>query len=984
MDSISRAAINLEGLEPPKQSIPLWDFSTPDSVEDCTDISDQDIGGYSQMSVSHVAATDQEPAHLWFRGHISNRLPAEDHKVQRTGYAAWRTIERPRSIMGRSFWDIEGFNYLALRMKSDGRKYNVNLQTDSIEEEDLHQHRLYTQRPGTWETVLIDWTEFVRTHRGTIVEPQSEMFRERLKTLGVGLTDRRAGPFEFKLSRMWATNGLSDKELEEAGSNGPAYIPRRLDHAPSICLLTLVVMYCDGYVPAKASVTVLSFVTDQLLPEAGRKQKRRVKSEQSASPSMEDFSSLLSPLKARTISQESTSIWHEFLKVSWAIADLDRLFNFFRSLPGLFQARQNILQNVLQEGQVAVPQIALSQKSLLGAFVRRSKLEFERLVFQDAVALWQSYSQFRAPARPHYLVAPAFEGLDPSTANDLHAAMNRGFDEEKSPRNVSSSYDMERMLSFQVEKMQKTGIRLPEELKSRLHSIAKPSTEASSLVHYIRFLDSWYAGDYQSSFDNLHRYYDYAMHNKGRSHYQYALLNMAILQADFGCYEDATAAMQETIATARENKDMPCLNFSLSWLYHFRTLYGEHTNDSSGTALVGKDRKSLEFLKSKAQENGMWSLVSSTLLNEAKLVLSTGESPYEALESSYQSSFLNLHHHVTSVEAAQLLTRSAIFGRLGITSASTINCNLVLSCYSTTSPAEEVMRARCRNAYTSALVGDQPAASKSIDIISTTTIHNLQLHQYAITYSNLLNLERSLHLMDLTQAENLHCSLKPMPPPDPDLKVQHRLLHIDYLVRISSFEEALKEVQQLADFCEQDQPDVYHRIRLLSTKAKIWRAVGRPQKGFSLAIRATAAAWRARVLPALWEATGVLAGVLSSLEEYDAAEKLVASVLYQAMETGDAELVGDLHSAATDAFMGQAGRKKDPEDRRPLLLRALASIREACESYEKIDELIKIRDTREKSIRILSILDDKAAVDIETKKLGDLNEKNQGLRELGM
>ena len=112
------------------------------------------------------------------------------------------------------------------------------------------------------------------------------------------------------------------------------------------------------------------------------------------------------------------------------------------------------------------------------------------------------------------------------------------------------------------------------------------------------------------------------MHNKGRSHYQYALLNMAILQADFGCYQEAMASMQETIATARENKDMPCLNFSLSWLYHFRTIYGQEVDIKTEKAFMGKDRKALEFLKSKAQENGMWSLMSSTVLNEAKLALS--------------------------------------------------------------------------------------------------------------------------------------------------------------------------------------------------------------------------------------------------------------------------------------------------------------------------------------------------------------------------
>lgn len=112
------------------------------------------------------------------------------------------------------------------------------------------------------------------------------------------------------------------------------------------------------------------------------------------------------------------------------------------------------------------------------------------------------------------------------------------------------------------------------------------------------------------------------MHNKDRSHYQYALLNMAILQADFGCFEEAIAAMNETIAMARENKDMDCLNFSLSWVYHFRTAHMSRRKTGVGGLMVGSDEENLKFLKAEAKDRRMWSILSSTLLNEAKLCLS--------------------------------------------------------------------------------------------------------------------------------------------------------------------------------------------------------------------------------------------------------------------------------------------------------------------------------------------------------------------------
>jgi anaphase-promoting complex subunit 5 len=118
------------------------------------------------------------------------------------------------------------------------------------------------------------------------------------------------------------------------------------------------------------------------------------------------------------------------------------------------------------------------------------------------------------------------------------------------------------------------------------------------------------------------------MHNRDRTFYQYALLNLAILQADFGCYSEAVTAMQETISTARENKDMGCLNFSLSWLYHFGKAHPGEMGEVGKNGMLGTEREALAFLRAKAKESGMWSLLSTTLLSEAKLLLTNVSGQY--------------------------------------------------------------------------------------------------------------------------------------------------------------------------------------------------------------------------------------------------------------------------------------------------------------------------------------------------------------------
>ncbi|EPE31922.1 Galactose-binding protein [Glarea lozoyensis ATCC 20868] len=207
----------------------LHTFHEPSSIAACKVMSDKDIGGFSASHLDYIppvttaSSPSQNPhGHAKFHGNISIELPKDRPDVQRTGFAAWRTHDRPPTIFGKSLWNVDVYAFLALRIKSDGRKYFVNLQTESIVPTDIHQHRLYARRPGEWETVLIKWGEFVRTNHGMVVEPQREIMKQKLRTVGIGLIDRVPGPFELCVERIWATNemGVEDIREDERGEEG--------------------------------------------------------------------------------------------------------------------------------------------------------------------------------------------------------------------------------------------------------------------------------------------------------------------------------------------------------------------------------------------------------------------------------------------------------------------------------------------------------------------------------------------------------------------------------------------------------------------------------------------------------------------------------------------------------------------------------------------------------------------------------------------
>jgi anaphase-promoting complex subunit 5 len=116
---------------------------------------------------------------------------------------------------------------------------------------------------------------------------------------------------------------------------------------------------------------------------------------------------------------------------------------------------------------------------------------------------------------------------------------------------------------------------------------------------------------------------------------------------------------------------------------------------------------------------------------------------------------------------------------------------------------------------------------------------------------------------------------------DLELTFQVSLQRIDYLQRTGSFEAAYSAIEDLSVKLKAQDADVYQRIHIMVRKAMLFNKVGKPQKGFTVAMHAANAAWQAEVLPALWEAWGAIGNILGTLGEFEGQKRVLEAVIPQ-------------------------------------------------------------------------------------------------------
>jgi NADH dehydrogenase [ubiquinone] 1 alpha subcomplex assembly factor 1 len=170
----------------------LFRFDTAASLDKFKLMTDADMGGKSKAEFSF----DPVNKCAVFEGVLDLTPPP---KITNSGFAA---IVSREAVTGP--WNLEDYDALMVKAKTDGRIYVANMRCPSVIEDDLWQSFMIGEA-SKWTEIVLPFSKFIITHKG-FVSGQIEMDARSVETVGVLMAQRRDGPFRIEIASISAVN----------------------------------------------------------------------------------------------------------------------------------------------------------------------------------------------------------------------------------------------------------------------------------------------------------------------------------------------------------------------------------------------------------------------------------------------------------------------------------------------------------------------------------------------------------------------------------------------------------------------------------------------------------------------------------------------------------------------------------------------------------------------------------------------------------
>ena len=155
----------------------LIDFRTPDAVRWAI-VNDGVMGGRSSSTLE-----PGESGTASFHGFVSLE--------NNGGFASVRALF--------DGMDLTGFHGLQLRVRGDGRSYQLRLRTDANLDGVAYQAE-FTTEAGEWQEVFVPFSDFQPSFRGWVPRGAPALDLSAIRQMGFLIGDKKQGPFELEIA----------------------------------------------------------------------------------------------------------------------------------------------------------------------------------------------------------------------------------------------------------------------------------------------------------------------------------------------------------------------------------------------------------------------------------------------------------------------------------------------------------------------------------------------------------------------------------------------------------------------------------------------------------------------------------------------------------------------------------------------------------------------------------------------------------------
>ena len=302
---------------------------------------------------------------------------------------------------------------------------------------------------------------------------------------------------------------------------------------------------------------------------------------------------------------------------------------------------------------------ALNKNSVLGLYIRRVIIFFEKLPFDQVVSLYEGLKKY-------------LDGrTNSSESSDISAGSKAEDIYSNETRTIWGGRQAELLVAQQAHALQTDEHKAmsPAELQALVRELLSCSPYYAE-AHYLSYLNCLRVNEYCGAIDSLYHCFDRLAPLENRSApedrsriFRYAALNLAVLHAQFNHKEVAQAALKEAIMMAQEAGDNVCLQLAHAWMYHLTI-----------------EQKGLLIEKSvgRASMLGITHTTGLGLIAYAHNSALEAKGPSQVFETLMKSDVLNCQHSMIDLMSMTYAEKSALWAYYGKTEMSSVCAQLLL------------------------------------------------------------------------------------------------------------------------------------------------------------------------------------------------------------------------------------------------------------------------------------------------------------------